>query len=240
MQEAGFACSTDEAAFRSLLQQSGAQINEQAVAEVLCLMAMTQPSSLPSNTDPRQFLSTVASGGAPSTGWHWKPVIDVIRASGPGLNWAEVAEQLDQPNFKISGQPGFVLLLSAYRHAAGEQLPVKAVVGRVWRNYAGQLSFLRLAVEAPPELFSFAGSQRKLPPVEGLHGGRSPVGTPNQAWLSLDLLHVLCIVVTDPSHVATVREMLNNPLNNCPEVGVQTACCPSGFRLMKARIHATP
>lgn len=119
-------------------------------------------------------------------------VIDAIKAAAPGLNWGRVAEALDHPGFNVPDQQGFVLLVSAYKHAAGEQLPVKVMVGHVWTNHGGQLSFLRHAVSAPPEVYSFQSSERKIAPVEGLHGGKSPVGTPNQAWLSIDLLQVGC------------------------------------------------
>lgn len=42
-----------------------------------------------------------------------------------------------------------------------ELFPLDAVIGRVWKNTAGQVSFLRHAVSAPPEVFSFAHSSRK-------------------------------------------------------------------------------
>jgi hypothetical protein len=42
-----------------------------------------------------------------------------------------------------------------------ELFPLEAVIGRIWKNTAGQLSFLRHAVSAPPEIFSFAHSSRK-------------------------------------------------------------------------------
>uniref|UniRef100_A0A7S3VNL4 CCR4-NOT transcription complex subunit 1 n=1 Tax=Dunaliella tertiolecta TaxID=3047 RepID=A0A7S3VNL4_DUNTE len=57
------------------------------------------------------------------------------------------------------------------------------------------------------------------PPVEGMqHAGKSPTGTPNEAWLSIDLLQVLCYLFVEPAHQPVVRLMLQNALNECPEV----------------------
>ena len=49
----------------------------------------------------------------------------------------------------------------------------------------------------PPELAAMtldqlaqAVAERRLPPVDGLAGGRLPHGSPNRAWLSRDLLEV--------------------------------------------------
>ncbi len=48
-------------------------------------------------------------------------------------------------------------------------------------------------------------------------GNKSPVGTPNQAWLSLDLLSTLSFLY-EAGHGAAVRELLELPLTQCPEV----------------------
>lgn len=161
--------------------------------------------------------STPSSTSA--AGWNWRTVMDVIKAAAPSLNWARVAELMDHPSFSIPDEPGFTLLASAYRHAAGERLPARAFIGRVWDNHTGQLSFLRLAVTADPELFSFQASERKAAPLEGLQqAGKAPTGTPNEAWLSIDLQQVLCYLFVEPAHQPVVRQMLQSALKECPEV----------------------
>jgi CCR4-NOT transcription complex subunit 1 len=67
------------------------------------------------------------------------------------------------------------------------------------------------------QIYSFEGADLKLSPVEGLAGGRSPVGTPNQAWLCRDLLVVLS-QLTDAGHFPAVRLILEMPAKTCPEV----------------------
>lgn len=159
-----------------------------------------------------------AASPAPG-GWNWRTVMDVIKSAAPGLAWARVAELLDHPSFSIPDLSGFTLLATAYRHAAGTTLPARAFCGRVWDHHAGQLSFLRLAVAAEPELFSFHGCERMAQPLEGMEqAGKSPAGTPNEAWLSIDLLQVLCYLFVEPAHQPVVRLMLQTALNECPEV----------------------
>jgi len=42
-----------------------------------------------------------------------------------------------------------------------DPFPLEAVCGKVWRHGEGQLSFLKHAVTAPPEIFTFVHSSRK-------------------------------------------------------------------------------
>ena len=110
----------------------------------------------------------------------------------PGLSWREVAERLDTPGLDLPDATAFGVLMRAWRRGArGEPFPLPALLGRPWANAGGQLAFLRWAAAAPPDVFSFEGAPRRLAPVEGLAGGRSPLGTPNQAWLCLDLYAAL-------------------------------------------------
>ena len=77
--------------------------------------------------------------------------------------------------------------------------------------------FCRWAVVAQPEVLSFAAEDRKLALVEGLQNGRSPEGTPNHAWLSLRLLETL-LQISQAGYTAPVRQLLEQPLEQCPEV----------------------
>lgn len=56
------------------------------------------------------------------------------------------------------------------------------------------------------------------PPLKGLPGPqRLPHGTSNHAWLSLDLLEVLCLLA-ESGYASGVRSLLECPLKNCPEL----------------------
>lgn len=53
--------------------------------------------------------------------------------------------------------------------------------------------------------------------VDAVHGQKFQFGHKNHAWLSLDLLEVLCLL-SERGHASTVRPMLKHPLEHCPEV----------------------
>lgn len=197
MQELGPACTASEDAFRSIVAQCP-HVNEQTAAEVLGVFARS-----PSDGSSMQ--------------WNGAVVVDVLKQAKPDLDWVAVAERLDFDDFIVVDPHCFSLLSAAYKRGAGAQLPVKAVAGRQWRNMPGQLSLLMQATSAPPEVFSFESAERKLPLVQGLAPGRSPTGSPNQAWLCRDLLEVLC-ALTEAGHFPSVRQILETPAKNCPEV----------------------
>jgi len=62
---------------------------------------------------------------------------------------------LDYPTFFVPDARGFATIITMYSKATSEPFPVEAIM-RKWNNVRGQVSFLRHAVQAPPELFSFA------------------------------------------------------------------------------------
>lgn len=93
-------------------------------------------------------------------------------------------------SLSYSLQAALALLAGAFRRAGLGGIPLAAIFNRVWTHSGGQLSLLRAAAAAPPEVLSFSGS-RKQAPFEGLANGASATGTPNEAWLSLDFLETL-------------------------------------------------
>lgn len=61
------------------------------------------------------------------------------------------------------------LQAGAFKRATSEPFSLAAVAGgTVWKNAAGQLSFLQYAVAAPPEVFTFKHAARKQLPLQGL------------------------------------------------------------------------
>ncbi len=203
MQELGPACTADEDTFRNVVRQC-TYVNEQTAAEVLGLLARSSSSS------PEQTLS------GSTLKWNLAVVVDVLKQA-KDLDWLVVAELLDFDDFIVPDAQGFSILSSAYKLGAGQQLPVKAIVGRQWRNMQGQLSLLLQSTGARPEVYSFEGAERKLPAVQGLVAGRSAVGSPNHAWLCTELLEVLSLL-TEAGQFPTVRRILELPAKGCPEV----------------------
>lgn len=221
MEEAGYSCSSDVQHCRDLLGQFS-RIDEAEVARIAGMVARTH-SGLgdyhgvhPSFSGMGESAPSPSVAGGKMSSWNIDVVVNCIQSLVPTLDWSNVVEHLDFPGFIIPDQKAFAFLISFFVHAL-PKVPIEAICGRIWNNAEGQLSFFQHAVSSPPELFSFAHSPRCQPPVEGLHGHKSPHGTPNHAWLSLDLLEILCRL-GEAGHVPAVRAILEYPLKHCPEV----------------------
>lgn len=231
MQELGYGCTTNDAVYKAVLGLVPApSLTPQAVAEVLGLMARTHRGLDSDSSALTASLGWALSAARLSpadlhqqTTWNTAVVVDGIKAAAPGLNWQQVAECLDYEGFLLPDAPGLRVLMMAYKRATPEPFPLKALLGRVWANSAGQLSFLTQAVAAPPDLFTFAHSAQRVGPLEGLHV-RNPVGGPNQAWASIDLLALLA-QLSEAGHWPSMQSILDQPLKACPEVLLVTTAC---------------
>ncbi|CAA6673569.1 unnamed protein product [Spirodela intermedia] len=135
-------------------------------------------------------------------------------ALAPETNWNRVIENMDHELFFIPDEPSFSTFMSIYAHACQEPFPLHAICGSVWKNAEGQLSFLRYAVSASPEVFTFAHSGNKLPYVES---AQFQSGHGNQAWYCLDLLDLLS-QLAERGHAISVRALLEYPLQQLPEI----------------------
>ncbi|KAK1578369.1 hypothetical protein Q3G72_029758 [Acer saccharum] len=192
-------------------------LTEVTLSRILSTMARTY-TGLEDNQSSYSTFCSAIGGTATSdlscfSSWNVDVLVDSIKQLAPGTNWIRVMECLDHEGFYIPNEGAFSFLMSIYARACQAPFPLHAVCGSIWRNADGQLSFLRHAVLAAPEIFTFAHSIQKLVYDEVLHGR----GSTNHAWLSLDLLEVLC-QLAERGHASTVRAMLEFPLKHCPEM----------------------
>ncbi|XP_019463582.1 PREDICTED: CCR4-NOT transcription complex subunit 1 isoform X3 [Lupinus angustifolius] len=153
----------------------------------------------------------------PLNSWNIDVLIDTINQLAPQTNWIRVIEKLDHEGFLLPSEEAFSFLMSVYNHACKEPFPLRAICGSVWENTEGQLSFLKYAVSAPPEVFTFAHSARQLAYIDAVNGSKLQTGHSNHAWTCLDLLDVLC-QLAERGHANSVRPIFEYPLKQCPEV----------------------
>lgn len=132
----------------------------------------------------------------------------------------QVIASLDYDGFKpVTSPAGFATLVAAHRLATSPAtpFPLAALCSTPWTHApATQLSLLRQAVLAPPDLFSFEHCTAQLPPLTGLAGNASGIGSPNRAWLCIDLVRVLCNLAD--THATAVRAVMEPAMQQCPEV----------------------
>ncbi|KAG0490342.1 hypothetical protein HPP92_007205 [Vanilla planifolia] len=156
--------------------------------------------------------SNIPSESSSMGSWNVDVLVDSIGQLAPTINWTNVMLNLDHEGFNIPDVKSFSQLMSVYRKACQDPFPLLTVCGSVWRNTEGQLSFLRHAVSAHPDVFTFAHSSRQLSDL--IHFANKDG---NQAWSCLDLLEVLC-ELAERGHGSSVRKLLEQPISQCPEV----------------------
>ena len=220
VEDLGYGCTANEAAFKDVLKQVSA-VDEAAVADLFSMIARTEGKGADTHGTEASVAAALGAIGltspSNSQSWNVEVAVKVLKSSYPNLRWLSIADKFDRPSFSLPSQSAFQTLIKAYKSASKEAFPLQAVVGRMWQNQQGQLEFLKHAIQSPPEVFTFEHAIRQQPPLEGLAGSQSSIGTPNQAWLCLDLIEVLCRLA-ESGHGATVQQILEQPRRECPEL----------------------
>ncbi|XP_071724816.1 uncharacterized protein, partial [Rutidosis leptorrhynchoides] len=220
MKEIGYGCTADIAHCKEIISMF-LPLTEPTIARILGAITCSHEGL----EDNQNFLTafTQALGSStlsdlpPLSSWNIDVLIKTIKQLVPGISWVQVMENLDYDGFYIPNDVAFSFFMSVYRHACQDPFPLHVICGSVWKNMEGQLSFLRYAVLAPPEVFTFAHSGRQLAYVDAVHGQQLQLGLANHAWLCLDLMDVLC-QLAERGHLHFIRSLLQFPLGQCPEV----------------------
>lgn len=71
------------------------------------------------------------------------------------LNWREVVQSLDYPDFYVPSPDALSLIVTAYNQASRDPFPLDCLYMVEWRNTRGQLSWVKAAIKGCPE-FSVA------------------------------------------------------------------------------------
>ncbi|XP_057511675.1 uncharacterized protein LOC130793815 isoform X2 [Actinidia eriantha] len=196
-------------------------LNEITISRILGTIVRTHTGLEDNQIAFSTFSSALGTGSSSDmpvlSSWNIDVLIDSINQLAPGTNWTSVVENLDHEGFYFPNEATFSFFMSVYRHACQDPFPIHAICGSVWKNTEGQLSFLKHAVSVPPEVFTFAHSGRQLAYVDAVHGHKFQIGHAHNAWLSLDLFEVLCLLA-ERGHASAIRSMLKHPLEHCPEV----------------------
>ncbi|KAA8515904.1 hypothetical protein F0562_019083 [Nyssa sinensis] len=220
MKELGYGCTVDVLQCKEMLSLF-LPLTEVTVSRILGTIARTHAGLEDNQSAFSTFRTALGSNNLSDlpalNSWKIDVLVDSIKELAPGTNWTSVVENLDHEGFYFPNEAAFSFFMSVYRHACQDAFPLHAILGSVWKNAEGQLSFLKYAVSVPPEVFTFAHSGRQLAYVDAVHGHKFQLGHANHAWLCLDLLEVLCHLA-ERGHASAVRSMLEYPLKHCPEV----------------------
>ncbi|XP_031259158.1 CCR4-NOT transcription complex subunit 1-like [Pistacia vera] len=220
MRELGYGCTFNSSHCKEVLSLFS-PLTEVTLSRILSTIARTFVGLEENQNSYSTFCSAIGSTASSDlngfSSWNVDVLVNSIKELAPRTNWVHVMEHLDHEGFFIPNNSAFSFFMSTYAHACQDPFPLHAVCGSVWKNADGQLSFLRYAVSAPPEIFTFDHSVKKLAYNEVLYGYEHPDGPGNHAWLSLDLLEVLC-QLAERGHMGSVRAMLEYPLKHTPGI----------------------
>ena len=238
IKELGYGCTASKEYFKKVIGLMPA-FGSRELARVVATLASTRDALDPVATN-LTLASLAAAVGLETpqaaTTWNYENAADALREARPDADWAEAMMHLGEAGAAWSAKgnepegsetlgevdaraPEAVLRMFA--RAAGGAFPVAAVcAGAAWESAPeAQLAFLAHAASAPADAFDWRACRRVMPPVEGLSGGASPVGTPNHAWLSLDLYLTLDAVARGGgSAAASARRAFDAGLGACPDV----------------------
>ncbi|KAL4353352.1 hypothetical protein GQ457_06G032980 [Hibiscus cannabinus] len=220
IKELGYGCTVDAAHCKEILSLC-LPLTEMTISRILGTIVFTYAGLEDNQTTFSTF--SLALGCNTSydlsslSSWNIDVLIKSIKQLAPDTNWIRVIENLDHEGFYIPSEAAFTFFMSVYQHACQDPFPLHAICGSVWKNIEGQLSLLKYAVSAMPDVFTFSHASRKLAYTDAVHGHKLPLGNDNHAWLCLDLLDVLC-QLAERGRISFVRSMLDYPLKHCPEV----------------------
>ncbi|XP_047314979.1 CCR4-NOT transcription complex subunit 1-like isoform X3 [Impatiens glandulifera] len=220
IKELGYGCTVSMSQCKELLSLF-LPLTEVVVARILGTIICTNTGL----DDHHNTFSTFycALGGTASSdqpvmnSWNIDVLIDSIKQLAPSISWSAVIENLDHEGFYIPNEAAFSFFMSVYRRACQDPFPLHAICGSLWRNTEGQLSFLKYAVVAPHDIFTFAHCESQLAYADFVQVHKLHTGLTSNAWICLDLLQILC-QLAEAGHVDAVRSMLKLPLEQCPEV----------------------
>jgi CCR4-NOT transcription complex subunit 1 len=241
MEDIGCSCCASVTVLKDLLQQFP-KLKEQDIALMLGTMARTHTTEVTNMATGNQWAGAEEGAVFPLytsfssahdegkefkdlKSWDASVFVDTIKELYPKLNWATVIKHLDHPGFLLTDQKGLALIATIYRKASKDPFPLEVLFSTLWVNTTGQLSFLKLALAAPPDVFNFATAPRRQSPIDALPA-RSvaplgppppPAAPPNSPWYSLALIETL-LKLAETEHHTALRAIFDAPIKQCPEL----------------------
>ncbi|CAI0393707.1 unnamed protein product [Linum tenue] len=248
VKELGYGCTSDATHCQEILTLFQPLIEitiSKILGKIVCNQAGLEDNQSTFSTFSTALGYNISNDLATVSSWNVGVFVRTINQLAPDTNWIKVIEGLDHEGFYIPNEEAFSFLMSVYGCACQDPFPLHAICGSPWKNTEGQLSLLKYAVLAPPEVLTFAHSGRQLVEpslcatscilaefsarvvtftscllqayIDAVNGHKLQAGCANHAWLCLDLLDVLC-QLSEKGHASYVRALLEYPLEHCPEI----------------------
>uniref|UniRef100_A0AAV1VFM7 CCR4-NOT transcription complex subunit 1 n=1 Tax=Peronospora matthiolae TaxID=2874970 RepID=A0AAV1VFM7_9STRA len=226
MEDVGYSCTTSSQAFRTLLAEAGLAksptIPPAHVAGMLAMLSRTFTGLDAQNGATLIANLTIDFEASPldeaattpvRESWDLEVIAEVLEKDYGSIKWTKVAEKLDRADLNIQNVSQLRVLITAFQRFSQTKFHVTTLL-RPWKNSRAHIGILRAAVEAPPEVLSFAESPHKLAPFEGADASAVPK---NGVWFSLDIVETLLQLSLQDCY-GDVRKLLDGAMKTCPDV----------------------
>ncbi|POM73330.1 CCR4-NOT transcription complex subunit, partial [Phytophthora palmivora] len=226
MEDVGYSCTASPQAFRTLLAEAGLAkaptIPPAQAAGMLAMISRTYTGLDAENGATLMANLTIDFEASPTDetatapvreNWDLEVIADVLQKDYGSIKWTKVAEKLDRADLNIQTVAQLRVLITAFQRFSQTEFRITTLL-RPWKNSRAHISILKAAVEAPPEVLSFAESPRKLAPFEGADASAVPK---NGVWFSLDVVETL-LQVSEQDCYGDVRKLLDGAMKTCPDV----------------------
>ncbi|KAI5070413.1 hypothetical protein GOP47_0014756 [Adiantum capillus-veneris] len=221
MEELGYNCTIGITKCKEFLSLFPV-LDEPCIARIIAMVARTHTGLDDGHGSFATFLGAFSCSGSidgpwATNSWDIESLIDCLCEAAPGTDWGSVVDNFDHEGFYMPDQKAFNLLMGIYGMACKDPFPIERICSGLWKNTEGQISFLRYAVLASPDILQFKRSYSGQFPLENVLGSEILSSGTHQAWLSIPLLGVLC-QLAEMGHAGAVRSMLELPMKHCPDI----------------------
>ena len=200
----------------SRVVETCSNMNERTVGELIGMMAMNH-TGLQTRADHGSIVSFLQSIGSSkveikenASSWNLDNFVTVMKQKD--LNWKQVVACLDHTGFKLKDQKGLAMIVTIYKKITGEKLPLDVFVCRKWSNNDAQLSFILLALDAPPDIIDFSSDKLRHVDISFLPSHKNQ----NTTWGTIDLVETL-LNLADIENMNAIKRLFEAPMRQCPE-----------------------
>lgn len=214
MVQLGYSCCANSDIFSKVLSQFS-NITDHDIARAIGLIAMTHTGLQPNTSFQTSFYSSINEPNFTSNAnsWNTDAFVSAVKKKYPKMNWKNIIRHLDYPGFRLLDQRGLVNISQIYKKLTDEALPVEAIVKEPWLNSEGQLSFISLAIDAPPDTLYFSSPNLRQ---VSLGNVSTIVRNVSSVWSCLDLIETL-LNLAEGENYKKCRKLFDYPIKHCPE-----------------------
>ncbi|MCO5612109.1 hypothetical protein L7F22_066371 [Adiantum nelumboides] len=221
MEELGYSCTIGITQCKEFLSLFPV-LNEQCIARIIAMVSRAHTGLVDVHGSFATFFGAFNCSGSTDgpwarNTWNIDNLVDCLIEAAPGTDWGLVVDNFDHEGFLLPDQKAFNLLMEIYGMACKDPFPIEKICSGLWKNTEGQVSFLRFAILASPDILQFKRLHSGQFPLENLLGNEILSSSTYQAWWSIPLLGVLC-QLAEMGHAGTVRSMLELPMKHCPDI----------------------